>query len=125
MRIIDKDGAEVISPDLKKGHLIREQLLVAIHPREPEVSEQWHYETTAVYPNGGKDIVKVIDVPFVAAKEAWNEYEDILRYVPYSEEELKQIEAENSKPTMESRVEALELVVDDMVLFMADLIGGE
>ena len=24
---------------------------------------EWHYETIAEYPNGGKDVIKVVDVP--------------------------------------------------------------
>ena len=30
-----------------------------------------HYETVAEYPNGGRDVRKVIDVPGVPAQAAW------------------------------------------------------
>lgn len=41
----------------------------------------------AEYPNGGKDIEYPIIQEEVLEKEAWDEYEDILRFVEYSENE--------------------------------------
>lgn len=120
MRILDKNGAQLTNPDLELGHLVEEQLLLEHHPKVEAIPEQWHYETVAEYPNGGKDIAKVVDIPGVEEKEAWDEYETILRYVPYTEEEL----AAKNKPTLESRVDILEATSDDIILMMADLIGG-
>ena len=125
MRILDENNVEIASPDLSLGHLVEEEVFVAHHPAVEEVREQWHYETVYEYLNGGKDVVKVIDVPGVEAKDAWDEYETIKRYVPYTEEELAALEEARNKPTLESRVETLETTTDDMILLMADLIGGE
>ena len=125
MRILDENNVEITSPDLSLGHLVEEEVFVAHHPAVEEVREQWHYETVYEYLNGGKDVVKVVDVPGVEAKDAWDEYETILRYVPYTEEELAALEAKRNRPTLESRVETLETTTDDMILLMADLIGGE
>lgn len=125
MRILDENNVEITSPDLSLGHLVEEEVFVAHHPAVEEVREQWHYETVNDYLNGGKDVVKVIDVPGVEAKDAWDEYETIKRYVPYTEEELSALEEARNKPTLESRVETLETTTDDMILLMADLIGGE
>ena len=125
MRILDENNVEITNPDLSLGHLVEEEVFVAHHPAVEEVPEQWHYETVNDYLNGGKDVVKVIDVPGVEAKDAWDEYETIKRYVPYTEEELAALEAKRNKPTLESRVETLETTTDDMILLMADLIGGE
>lgn len=124
MRILDENNVELQSPDLSIGRLVEEQLFVAHNPAVEAVAEQWHYETTATYPNGGKDVAKVIDVPGVEAKEAWDEYETIQRYIPYTEAELAEIEERKNAPTLESRVETLETTTDDMILLMADLIGG-
>ena len=125
MRILDENNVEITSPDLSLGHLVEEEVFVAHHPAVEAVREQWHYATVYEYLNGGKDVVKVIDVPGVDAKDAWDEYETIKRYVPYTEEELAALEEARNKPTLESRVETLETTTDDMILLMADLIGGE
>lgn len=125
MRILDENNVEITSPELSLGHLVEEEVFVAHHPAVEAVREQWHYETVYEYLNGGKDVVKVIDVPGVEAKDAWDEYETIKRYVPYTEEELAALEEARNKPTLESRVETLETTTDDMILLMADLIGGE
>lgn len=121
MRILDMNGMELDSPDLSRGYLTEEEILIAHHDAVEAVQEQWHYETTAVYPNGGKDVAKVVDVPGVEAKDAWDEYETVQRYIPYTDEELE----ERNRQTLESRVEVLETTTDDMILLMADLIGGE
>ena len=125
MRILDENNVEITAPDLTLGHLVEEEVFVAHHPAVEAVREQWHYETVYEYLNGGKDVVKVVDVPGVEAKDAWDEYETIKRYVPYTEEELAALEEARNKPTLESRVETLETTTDDMILLMADLIGGE
>ena len=125
MRILDKNNVEIISPDLSLGHLVEEEVFVANHPAVEAVREQWHYETIQEYPGGGRDVVKVVDVPWVEAKAAWDEYETIKRYVPYTEEELAALEEARNRPTLESRVETLETTTDDMILLMAELIGGE
>lgn len=125
MRILDENNVEITVPDLTLGHLVEEEVFVAHHPAVEAVREQWHYETVYEYLNGGKDVVKVVDVPGVEAKDAWDKYETILRYVPYTEEELAALEEARNKPTLESRVDVLETTTDDMILLMADLIGGE
>ena len=125
MRILDENNVEITSPDLSLGHLVEEEVFVAHHPAVEEVPEQWHYETIQEYPGGGKDVVKVVDVPGVEAKDAWDEYETIKRYVPYTEEELAALEEARNRPTLESRVDVLETTTDDMILLMAELIGGE
>lgn len=125
MRILDENNVEIISPDLSLGHLVEEEVFVSHHPAVEEVPEQWHYETIQEYPGGGRDVVKVIDVPGVEARDAWDEYETIKRYVPYTEEELAALEEARNRPTLEDRVGTLETTTDDMILLMAELIGGE
>lgn len=125
MRILDENNVEIASPDLSRGHLVEEEVFVSHHPAVEEVPEQWHYETIQEYPGGGRDVVKVVDVPGVEAKDAWDEYETIKRYVPYTEEELAALEEARNRPTLESRVDVLETTTDDMILLMAELIGGE
>ena len=80
--------------DLSKGKLVNDTLIEHI-PEQQEIKEQWHYETIKEYPNGGKDVEKVIDVvgqPYIAEHD---EVEDILVYKPYSEQEIKVIKNNN------------------------------
>ena len=80
--------------DLSKGKLVSDTLIEHI-PEQQEIQEQWHYETVKEYPNGGKDVEKVIDVvgqPYIAEHD---EVEDILVYKPYSEQEIKTIKNNN------------------------------
>lgn len=108
MRILDENNVEITAPDLTLGHLVEEELFLAHHPAVEEVPEQWHYETIKEYPGGGRDVVKVIDVVGVEAKEAWDEYETIQRYILYTDEELKEIENKKNQPNMEERIAELE-----------------
>ena len=89
MRILDVNGNEVQNPDLDLGYLTNDRIFIAHHEAIEAVKEVYHYETEREYPNGGRDVKKVIDVPAVEAKEAWDEYEDIKRYKLYTEEELQ------------------------------------
>ena len=84
MRTIDQDGREIAAPDLETGHLVPERILVAHHDAIDAVEEVSHYEVIAEYEGGGKDVQRVIDVPGTAARDAWDEYEDVYRYVPYT-----------------------------------------
>ena len=107
MRILDLGGMELENPDLSLGYLREEKILIAHHDAVEAVQEQWHYETIAEYPSGGKDVKRVVDVPGVEAKDAWDEYETIQRYVPYTEEELAAMEEARNKPTQQDDVDAM------------------
>lgn len=87
MRIIDSNGIEIANPDLTKGYLKQETQTVH-HDAVEAVEEVSHYETIAEYPNGGKDVRKVVDVPGVAAQDAYDEEVEVQRYVLYTAEEL-------------------------------------
>lgn len=107
MEIYNENMELIESPDLSLGYLKSDTKIIH-HEAVPGVQEQWHYETVREYPNGGKDIAKVVDVPGVEAKPAWDEKIPIQIYVLYTQEELDAIEAERSKPTQEQRIAALE-----------------
>ena len=47
-----------------------------------------HYETVEEYPNVGKDVQRVVDVPGVPAQAAWTEQMPVQRYIRYTAEEL-------------------------------------
>ena len=127
MKIIDETGAVVENPDLTLGYLTDDTQPLE-HPAQEAVAEVAHYETVAEYPSGGRDVQRVVDVPGVPARPAWTEQLPIKRYIRYTAEELaaqeearKKAEAREKLP---ERVDALETANDDIVLMMADLIGG-
>lgn len=88
MRIFDKHDKELKECDHEKGHLVEEQRLVAHHKAVEAVEEKGHWETIAEYPNGGKDVDWIVDVPAVEAKDAWDEYEQIMRFVEFTAQEI-------------------------------------
>ena len=90
MRILDQDHKELTNPDLSQGKLVEDRIIVRHHQEIKAIPDQFHYETIAKYPNGGKDVAVVVDVPGKAGVPAWDEYENILRYVPYTQEELQE-----------------------------------
>ncbi len=105
--IYNEQMEHIENPDLTLGYL-RPGTRTEHHEAVEGVTEVWHYETVAEYPNGGKDIRKVVDVPGMAAQEAWDEDIPIQIYVPYTQEELDHIQAERNEPTTEQRVAQLE-----------------
>lgn len=91
MRIFDTTlTVELTDPDLEKGWLSPARLLVARHPATEAAV---HYEVMAGTvtddcPDGLRR--EVVDTP---AAPAWDEYEDVGMYVPYTEAELADIRA--------------------------------
>ena len=86
------------------------------------VEEVSHYETLAEYPNGGKDVQKVVDVPGVEAKDAWDEEEQVQVYHLYTAEELaaqaearEKAEQQAKLPTTAERLAALEAAMLDLL----------
>ena len=127
MKILDETGAVVGNPDLTLGYLTDDTQPLE-HPAQEAVAEVAHYETVAEYPSGGRDVQRVVDVPGVPAKPAWTEQLPIKRYIRYTTEELAAQEEERKKAEarekLPERVDALETANDDIILMMADLIGG-
>lgn len=88
MRILDKHGIELHEIDEAKGYLVYERILVKRHEAIAAEKEEGHWETVKEYPNGGKDVAWIVDKEAVEAKEAWDEYEDIERFVEFTASEL-------------------------------------
>lgn len=150
MKIIDSNGNPIEAPDLTKGYLKPETQTIH-HDAVAGVEEVSHYETETL-PDGtpaiyydadgrekGRDIRKVVDVPGVDPQPAWDEEVPVQRYILYTAEELA-AQAEAKKKAEEAaaaeakkkaeleavpgRIDALEAANNDMILMMADLIGG-
>lgn len=105
--IFDQQGNLLETYDPALGYLTNSTRTIH-HEAVKGVEEVWHYETVKEYPNGGKDVVRVIDVPGVEARAAWDEDIHIYIYIPYTAEELAAMEAERNKLTPEERLAALE-----------------
>lgn len=121
MKIIDENGAALENPDLTQGWL-HDETEAMKHPAQAGVPELSHYETVAEYPNGGKDVRKIIDREGIPARDAWNEQVPIQRYIRYTAEELAAKEEERKKaeqaaqlPTTEERLAALEAAMLDLL----------
>ena len=108
MDMYDEQGNPVTDYDPAKGRL-EMQKRIHHHEAMEAVEEQGHWETVAEYPEtGGRDVQWVVDAPGVEAREAWDEEETYWLYIPYTEEELAQMEADRNQPTPEERVKELE-----------------
>lgn len=97
------DQAEI---DYEKGYLNPDKIKTIHHEAVPAktVDEQIaeltaqgveiktysdkHYRVIRTYENGGKDVEPINEIP---AQEAYDDYEDIQVYIPYTEEQLKEI----------------------------------
>ena len=108
MRILDENNIELIEEqiNLELGYLRPESIISIHHEAIEKTKEVGHYEVIAEYPNGGKDVAWIIDVPGIEAKEAWDEYEDIQRYILYTEEELAAKDAEKKAKEEEAMLNA-------------------
>lgn len=89
MKIYNKEKTNIlIEPNLDAGYLMEDTIVLRTVPAQEEVKEQFHYEVVKEYPNGGKEVKKVVDVeykPFIPEHE---EKENIYVYIPYTLEEL-------------------------------------
>lgn len=116
MKIIDETGAVVENPDLTLGYLTADTEEIT-HPAVEGVEEQWHWETVTEYPNGGRDVQKIVDRTGVTAQEEWVEQVPIQKYIRYTSEELAaQEEArkkQEAKDKLPETVAALQAALAD------------
>lgn len=110
MEIYNENMQPIESPDLSKGWLEAKKRTVE-HEAIIGVKEVGHHEVIAKYANGGKDVVWVVDVPGVEAKEAWTEDVAYQVYHPYTQEELDKMNAptaeEKEKTLLKAQIQAL------------------
>lgn len=120
MRILDVNGNEVQNPDLELGYLKSDRIFVAHHDAVLPVKEEYHYE----YIDDTTEVRKVVDVEAVAGSPAYDEYEDIQRYVLYTKEEYEAIHANDNMPTQEDRIATLENTVTELTTMIALMMGA-
>ena len=106
MRVFNVNKTEELKEyDLNLGHLEKGTLVTHVEAVEG-VEEKGHYEIVREYPNGGKDVEWVVDVPRVEAVEEHDEIEDILVYIPYTEEQLTRMNLQTEKAELEAWLKA-------------------
>ena len=128
MKIIDETGVELTeAPDLSLGRLI-DDVEIVHHEAIAGVKQVSHFVPIEHLANGSTIVEEVIDVPGVDPQPAWEETVPIQRYIRYTEDELAEQRAkeehEAQMAQMPKRVGALESANNDIILMMADLIGG-
>ena len=94
MRVFNEDKTiQLEKYDIEKGYLIEDTIINHISAVEG-IKEIGHYETIREYENGGKDVEWVVDVAGVPYQPARDEEEQIMVYIPYTEQELTKINNE-------------------------------
>lgn len=111
MKVYNKEKTEVLETyDLTKGFLKTDKILKVHHeavPAAPAVTvaskieailtnggkvievDGIHYEVVKEFPNGGRTLEQIEETPGVPKQEAYDQYEDIRVYIPYTEQEIK------------------------------------
>ena len=111
MKVYNELKTEVLETyDLEKGYLKADTLFVKTHDaiaavaavsaeenaqkrREAGATVKEYggkfYEVLATFENGGEEVKEILPTEGVEAKPAWDEYEDIQVYIPYTAEELE------------------------------------
>ena len=143
MKVFDENLNLIENPDLTKGR-IEESYRPITHHYEITRKEVGHYEVIKAYPNGGKDVAWVVDVPekgrWVTCDADGNEiktnniipedapHENVIEdheligiYKPYTEEELAEL-AEMSKETI-SQLDMIEAQVTYTAMMTDTLLG--
>lgn len=110
MKVYNENKTKVLETyDLELGYLKADKLLKEHHEAVQEVPAitvetkvavitanggkveeigEKHYEVVAEFPNGGKTVEEIKETPAIPTKEAYDEYDDIQVYIPYTAEEL-------------------------------------
>lgn len=89
MKIYNEEKTQVLNEyDLSLGYL-KEEVRTFYQEEVVGRKEEGHYKTICEYPNGGKDVEWVVDVPVIQARPAGMVTENILIYIPYTQQELE------------------------------------
>lgn len=106
--------------DFSKGFFQNDKLFIKHHTAVPFIEEQGHYEVETEYPNGGKDYVWIVDKEGQEAREAWDEYEDIQRFIPFTPQELADHAIMEYKTNLQETDYNLLKAFESLILTMKD-----
>lgn len=92
MKIYNEEKTQELNYEelnLELGYLKSDKLLIA-HHNAVEAREAVYEDRIVKEANGGVSVYKEIVSPAVEAKEAWDEFDVIQVYVPYTKKELEE-----------------------------------
>lgn len=111
MKVYNEEKTEVLETcDLTKGFLKTDKILKVHHEAVPAIPavtvvskiegiltnggkvmeiDDIYYEVVKEFPNGGMTVEEIEETPGVPKQEAYDEYEEIFVFVPYTAEELE------------------------------------
>lgn len=101
--------------DLNLGYF-KDDIIINHIPEVKEVKEVSHLEVIKEYPNGGKDVETVVDVPGVRGIPAHDEEEQILIYVPYTEEQLLVVKEKKKSDLVEEYIREKYSLNDELAI---------
>ena len=92
MKVYNENKTAVLTVyDTNLGYLKPDKIFVKHNEAIPASAGQGHRETIREYPNGSKDVEWVWDVEPKPAVAAYDEYEDIQVYIPYTDEQKQKV----------------------------------
>lgn len=113
MKIYNQEKTmQIAFPDLDKGYLVDGKVQIGQSTGVIEVKEQGHFIVDKEYPNGGKDVKWIVDVPYVAPKPSEPIFEDIKVYIPYSLEELRAKKEQRFCEQYQSEISELDIALE-------------
>ena len=103
MRVFNENKTkELTIDDIDESRGVLKNDIIITHFDEQEaVEEVFHYEVIKEYPNGGKDVEKVIDIEGKPYIPAHDDVEDVYIYIPYTDEELNNIKLNNERSMLQ------------------------
>lgn len=89
LKVYDENDNRIAIDDLEpeNGKLVSYRRLVAHHDAVKASPRRSHYKVLKTYPNGGQDLEEIVDEEAHEARDAYDEYENAYRFVPYTDEE--------------------------------------
>ena len=121
MKIVDINDQEIFDPDLTLGYLMTDRIVSIHHDALPYIEDEGYYKVVQEYPNGGKDVEWVVTKPGQQAQDAWDEYEDVYRYILYTPEQIEERERERQE---EEAAEQEQEELNRKILESAELINA-
>ncbi len=109
MKIYNQEKTQELNKeeiDFEKGYLIKDKLFVK-HYEAVKAKPAVYGDKIEILPNGSTQNFKPLISEAVEAKEAYDEYEDIQVFVPYTEEELKKRADEKRHSELKAELEKI------------------
>lgn len=113
MQVYNEEKTKILTTyDVDKGYL-QEDILETVIPAIEGLEEEGHWETIKEYDNGGKDVEWVVDKAGVKEQPERIETENILVYIPYTQEELEEQQETKELEAKNKQTEELKKLLND------------